>query len=302
MFKLYEPFFLGLPSPSLFVDYFGGTGVTSVWFRRLYPKCRVHLNEMNPDIFGLYSVIQKDYSLFCSYIKDYVNPYLAFSGRFPQKKGLSYEENKKTELFAARKEYYYRLRHLYTDIMKNEQTTQRYALLFFLLQTCMNGYWQTRAADGVWNTPFGKGDEKGEIVRWNILEEFHQVLTTRTEISNKDYIDIIEPGEIPNSIHYFDPPYVNSTIEASAGFTIRDTKALCDRILFLAYRGRTVFFSNKSDPLLLERLKFLSIENFFDIKYTASVNMNTKGSMSDEILAHNNKSVPLPSKLYPDFY
>jgi site-specific DNA-adenine methylase len=52
LLKRYTPFFKGL-RPEYCVDYFGGSGIMSVWFHHLYPEAKLYLNDNTSDILRL---------------------------------------------------------------------------------------------------------------------------------------------------------------------------------------------------------------------------------------------------------
>jgi site-specific DNA-adenine methylase len=289
MLGLYEPFFRGLKSPGVFIDYFGGTGIVSIWFAKMYPYAHVILNEKSEEIYNLWVTIRDEYTDFMTHLKDLDAKYSLIRQQYKPEYiiGVTKGGNKKKTLvgpvYENRKEMYLSLRDRYAN-KQIESKAEKYATLYFMLRTNNNGWWQSRACDGIYYTPFGNGNEVGSIIKLDALNEFHH-MSQRFSLVNNDYIDLIVSES--NSVHYFDPPYINSSTKFSGEFTARETKSLCDRIARLAAQGATVFFSNKTHNMFEERLTQLRFETF-NVRYTASANFEGSGSKAIEFLAHNN--------------
>lgn len=279
MLKKYEPFFSNL-SPSVFVDYFGGTGAVSIWFKELYPNSKIILNEYSEEIHGIHKAIVNNYEEFCSLLKEYDDVYSSLLDLYPTHP----RNGTKSDVYRARKHLYLEFRNRYADLNDFYNDVEKYATLYFMLQTNFNGVWQPRKSDGIYYTPFGNGKQVGSVIRWDELEKFHFCLKN-TSVINHDYVDVLI--EDKNAVHYFDPPYVESYTQFSSLFDEKSTKHLCDRICHIHYRGEKVFFSNKRNKLFDERLHILTFQEM-DVQYTAGRSNTTEGSRSTEILAHNN--------------
>ena len=280
MLKVYEPFFDNLSSTKIFVDYFGGTGAVSVWFKKMYPNTHIILNELSTEIHGIHKALLNDSLEFYKVLRAYDDSYKALRDMYPHHA----RNGPKSDVYRARKQLYLELRERYADTDDFYTDTEKYATLYFLLQTNFNGVWQCRAEDGIYYTPFGNGTQKGSVIRWVELEEFRTCLKYAT-ISNLDYIDVLVSN--PNAVHYFDPPYVESYTKFSDDFDENHTKHLCDRICHVHYRGEKVFFSNKRHVMFEKRLTPLKFEEIM-VQYTAGRNNKSEGTRSVEILAHNN--------------
>ncbi len=313
MLELYRPFFANLENKNCFVDYFGGTGTMSIWVKSLYPHMKILLNELNSEIFGIYDALKNSYGEFLLHAQKLDAEYTAIrergiaqglsmnliskprdkqvitteTGQIEREvKGENYERYYPT----SREAFYYDLRSRYADAPETfSSSVEKSATLYFMLQTNFSGIWQTRSKDGVYYTPFGLGTEKNSRLNLASLFRFHEMLQDAT-ISNQDFRSV-EASR--GSIHYFDPPYIDShTKYQKGGFSAEATKDLCERINTLYNLGECVFFSNKDGDYLRETLSSLKFV-LFPTQYTAGRKNSEEGSRAVEILFHNNKKTAL---------
>lgn len=285
MLEKYNPFFQGLGSKRAFIDYFGGSGTMSLWMHSLYPHFTIVLNELNSEIYSIYSALKRDYKLFLDTVDELDKQYTYIR----QENLLNFADNPKKgkeKSIAERKEFYYALRHLYTntpDLFSSD--AEKAAALYFMLKTNFNGIWQVRAKDGIYNTPFGNGFETKSVINMDALAAFRDMLMV-TEIRNEDF-RALESIHKKRAIHYFDPPYVNSyTNYEKGGFPEETTLALCALMNRLNDQGEKVYLSNKDADILRDNLPAFTFETF-DVKYTAGRKNTLEGSKAVEILAHN---------------
>ncbi len=309
MLESYTPFFAGLEEKTWFIDYFGGTGTMALWAKSLYPHVKIVLNEINPEIFGLYDALKNNYEEFMAYLRTLDTQYshimteglsrglsrdliakprdveVGEKGKMKKIKGLLYE----TYYSISREAFYESLRVRYTNYPETfVSSAEQAATLYFMLQTNFSGIWQARVRDGVYNTPFGLGTEVNSRIDEQTLLGFHTMLQDAI-ILNKDFRDLGTDISRKDAIHYFDPPYTDShTKYQKGGFSAEATQALCSLILSLHKDGETVFLSNKDGEELRNSLQpFLKFE-LFPIQYTAGRKNTEKGSRAVEILFHNN--------------
>lgn len=280
MFEKYDVYFSHFKNKKLdhFVDYFGGTGIMSVWINKNYPDTKITINEFNSQIFGIYCAIKYDYENFLTLVNKIDKIYMAMPHLLD--KTLTKDDINNSE----RKKFYLSLRNQYAsieNIATKKLNTKEAALLYFLMCNNFNGIWQARRSDNVYFTPFGNGWRKNPL-----MDEYKDALDDfRSMIINADIVcGSFENVKIDtnNTIHYFDPPYVNShTRYSDDAFNINHTKIMIQMMNYLNDKGKTVIMSNKESDLFNFNKDF-TIEKF-NVKYTVS----SKQSKAVEILVHN---------------
>lgn len=263
MFPKYEPFFKGLQFDT-FVDLCGGTGATSVWIHQNYPDARIILNEINVDIFGIYTGIKHDYASFIDLVDYYERTYMALEGK----------ENRKAMYLKVREEFheeYYEI-----DVL------DRSAMLYFLLCTNFNGIWQAKSSSGLYYTPFGNGGEKTGIYNRKGMEDF-KAMVDRAEILCGSYEQVVIPD---NSLVFADPPYISSHTQYDKRENFSDLMQFEMAEFLIAHSKKNkIAFCNKDDKMFREIFAGFSFEEF-NVKYTAS-SKDTFGAKATEILVHN---------------
>lgn len=280
MFEKYNVYFEHFKNKKFehFVDYFGGTGIMSVWIKKNYPDVKITLNEFNSQIFGIYKAIKYDYENFLNLVNKIDSIYM----KMPHlaDKSLTKDDINKSE----RKKFYLSLRNQYAsieNIATKDLNTKEAALLYFLMCNNFNGIWQARKSDNVYFTPFGNGWRKNPLMDEykDALDDFHNMIIDADIICGSfENVKV----ETENTIHYFDPPYVNShTRYSDDAFNIDHTMIMIEMMKKIDKENSYVIMSNKESDIFNFENNF-TIEKF-DVKYTIS----SKQSKAVEILVHN---------------
>lgn len=284
MFEKYNPYFEHIKknkSPKTFVDYFGGTGIMSVWIHQNFDDCEIIINEFNSQIVGIYNAIKYDYQIFLEEVKKYDDEYMAMPHLHDD--SLTKENIDNSE----RKKYYLKIREEYAsieNIATKELNTHEAAMLYFMMVNNFNGIWQARKLDASYFSPFGNGWRKNSLLfeYKEALDDFHAMIQNATIVCGS-----FEKLEVPitkNTVHYFDPPYVNSYTRYSDAFNINHTRIMIDIMENINNSGGIVLMSNKSNSDLFDFSDSFNIEKF-DVSYSVS----KRKSKAVEILVHNIK-------------
>ena len=236
--------------------FFGGGAV----FFSLAEGIPTLINDFNPELFNLYSVI-RDSSIELTQILD----------KYTQK----YSED-----------FYYELRKT-----KLENKIELAARTLFLNKTGFNGLFR-RNLKGEFNVPFGKRLKCPALyVLDNILSVSKKLKTTN--IFNEDFETILNMAEDGDFI-YCDPPYEPLSITSSfnnyngLGFSQNEQKRLYECAKQASLKGSFVAISNSSAPFILELYKEFEVKR---ILARRSINSNgLKRGEIDEVL------VVIPSK------
>ena len=234
-----------------FVEPFFGGGAMMIHIYENNPTVKKFvLNDINPEIVGLYTAIKHDVQNFLTALDTYCAVYL------PKTK-------------AERKEYYYEIRKEYATDYNKWTPTQEAACLYFLMKTAFNGIWQsTKWANGRFCTPCGLLNQTTDVYdRANVLE-WHTFLQ-KVDIHSGDWSACTQGLE--GKVFYFmDPPYRDSFTQY--GQTFGD-QAHIDLINFCKaedLKGNYVFYCNRdaADTFYDDNRGQLS-EAKFGITYTA---------------------------------
>lgn len=228
----------------------------------LQPKKAV-INDVNPELVNLYTVIRDNVDELIEELKDYRN-----------------EE-----------EFFYNVRSLDCDETVYSELTniQRAARVHYLNKTCYNGLFRVNMA-GQFNTPFGRY-KNPNIVNEKTLKAVSMLFNkTELKILNVDFEKAVSNCK-KGAFVYFDPPY--DPISDSSSFTgyskggfdraeqVR-LKNLCDR---LNERGVKFLLSNSSTSFIRELYKDYTIEI---IKSKRAINSKgDKRGEIDEVLIRN---------------
>jgi site-specific DNA-adenine methylase len=263
--KLYSPFFQGL-RPEHCIDYFGGSGGMTAWFHHLYPHAKFYLNEKDPALYGLFRCIKEEYEEFLEALRRYKDEYdlLERFGMPVEMQDVYYwlrdemynrclrsPYPDEEERFFGQAEYEYRERY---DFLKG--TPEEHALFYLLRRFSFMG---KNARNNFGDYMVTSGRMSQSLYDLKRLDAF-KTLLDQTELLNKDYSEVNLP--LPKSLHYFDPPYVNSDENFyPLSFGWEETEALCEYVQRLA-EHHTVFISNYDDPQLKKLLKGFQWSSF----------------------------------------
>jgi site-specific DNA-adenine methylase len=287
LLTIYYPFFQGL-HPEHCIDYFGGSGTMSLWFHQLYPQAKVYLNEIDPALYQLFMRIKTQYDEFCRRASFLEAQHYSIECATPAERKEFYRDiRKQYNLFvdfpvnpctipddqwtplvgydtsdvvqallsdAAVMEIlglqsWDELEIIVHDPERNDIDRDIY--YFFLRRFSYSGMNRKRKKNGHYTGNMGERPTQ-KLVMPERLEAFKAMLD-HAELFNTDYrqLDI----QRPKSLHYFDPPYVDSIQNLfTSRFGWDETEALCEYGQRLA-EHHTVFMSNYEHPRLKKLLK-----------------------------------------------
>lgn len=242
----------------VFVEPFFGGGAMMIHMQAINPGIkRFVLNDINPEIVGLYRAIKNDLNLFLSECDVLCDRYL------PMDK-------------ASRKSFYYEIRQQYITDYTNWNPTRESATLYFLMKTAFNGIFQTtKAAKGRFCTPSGLLNQKGRIYDVDNVKEWNKFLQ-RVDIHSGDYRQCLDVGD-DRAFYFFDPPYRDSFTQYAQTFTDQDHSDLIDFCRSADQLGHTVMYCGRdtNDDFYTSRQGDLGMSRY-PITYTAGRRATTE--------------------------
>jgi len=262
LLKIYSPFFEGL-RPQHCIDYFGGSGTISLWFHQLYPEAKLYLNEIDPALYSLFKCIQEEYERFCDEIFDLQRTNAVWKG-IESKKRLYYAirgqyngefdyiiGDNGHELRYENEEDRNELTDLgYIDFGDLEYEVFKHACYLFLRKLSFSGF-NLRNRDGEYTTSAGIRSANQPCYDPKALADFKAMLD-HAVLLNTDYREVDIP--LPRTLHYFDPPYVQSDNLYPFHCHWAQTEELCEYLQRVSEHS-TVFMSNEDHPRLKKWMK-----------------------------------------------
>jgi DNA adenine methylase len=235
-----------------FVEPFFGGGAMMIHIAENCPNIkRFVMNDINPEIVGLYTAIKTDYDNFIKVLDQYCSAYLP----------LSKED---------RKIYYYKVRDDYTMNYKGWGATKEAAVLYFLMKTAFNGIWQTtKTSNGRFATPCGLLKEKDSVYDSVNVKEWN-IFLQKVDIYCGDWKTCVANVKSDKAFFYFDPPYRDSFTQYAQTFTDQDHIDLIDWCKAEDLNGHIVMYCNRQteDSFYADTQGHLAIETY-PITYTA---------------------------------
>ena len=271
MLPLYDNDSLYGLKPTAFVDLFGGTGFTSMYYHARFPDMPIFLNELNKDIYEIYSQIKNNYDDFINRIDKLGNEYLALP--------LPKDNSSRKDFYLDIREDYHSRHPDNPDCTDPMSEADRASTLFFMLSTNFNGIWQAKSSTGVYYTPFGNGNQRN-LYDKEMLMLFHSTLQKAT-LTNLSYEEVT--GYPEGSFIFLDPPYIDSftRYDSRSKFIVSMQEEVA-RWAVNASRKHTIAFCNKDHPMFRDIFKDFDIYEY-DVTYTGGM----KISKACEILVTN---------------
>ena len=253
MLKHYKPF---MPKNVLsYCEPFFGGGAMYIHVIEKYAPKELIINDINSDIIRIYKTIKSDCNSFISLLDEMSEEYLPLDK-------------------AARKDYYYSLRHKHAYDYVSWDSTKEAAVLYFLMKTGFNGIFQLNInTNNRYGTPSGLLNQKDKVYDKDVVEWWNKTLQSTTILSGnwKDSVSYISDKE--DSFIFLDPPYRGSF--TSYGQEFGDDK---QRELISYIQGQkqsTVFLCNRDvNDGFYDNIK-LKIDKF-NITYTAGRRKKTE--------------------------
>lgn len=263
-----------------FVEPFFGGGAMMIHVYQNNPTVKKFiLNDINPEIVGIYTAIKTDIDNFLKRIDTLQAQYLQLSKD-------------------KRKEFYYDLRKQYTTNWKQWNQTEESATLYFLMKTGFNGIWQVnQESNGRFATPCGllnqttKVYDKDNVLEWNTFLQKVDIFCGDWSACTKNVVG--------KAFYFFDPPYRDSF--TSYGQIFGDQQQL-DCIQFCKDADKNshyVMFCNRDsgDTFFTDNQGDLNIF-YYDVTYTAGRRKQTKDAEGNVVAntAKSAKEILLASK------
>lgn len=186
------------------------------------------------------------------------------------------------------KESFYKIRGWdRLDNWQDRDKIEKAARTVYLNKLCFNGLYRINPKKGYFNTPYGS-HRKSELIQLQNARNFVEV-TKEVNFSSDDCFDFSRRKYKPNSLFYFDPPYVNPKEPMKefggylGGFGWEEQLKLRDLCLELYGLGHNVIISN---AMCKETQDLYSKFNHHSVSAPRSISRNADGRQSViEILA-----------------
>lgn len=235
-----------------YVEPFFGGGAMMIHIYENNPNIRRFvLNDINPEIVGLYHAIKNHVAEFIRIVDSYAAQYLPMT-------------------HADRKAFYYATRKEYSTNYQGWGTTEESAILYFLMKTAFNGIWQsTKEANGRFCTPCGLLNHKGSVYDKDNVMEWNRFLQ-KVDIYSGDWQDCVKKVNDEKALFFFDPPYRDSFTQYNQVFSDQQHLDLIDFCKTADLAGNLVMYCNRDagDDFYTKNQGQLNI-NYYDITYTA---------------------------------
>lgn len=235
-----------------YVEPFFGGGAMMIHIYENAPQVkRFVLNDINPEIVGIYTAIKTDV----------VN----FKARMDvlEAQWLPLDKD-------GRKKFFYALRDEYTQRWTQWNATDESATLYFLMKTAFNGIWQTtKTSNGRFATPVGLCNQTTKVYdKWNV-DEWH-IFLQKVDIFCGDWSSCVAKVEGERAFFFMDPPYIDSFTSYGQVFDTQEQLKLLNFCHSADAGGDLVFFCNRDDGsnIWTANQGNLGLE-YYGIKYTA---------------------------------
>lgn len=210
MLKHYKPF---MPkNVNTYCEPFFGGGAMYVYVLKHYSPNELIINDVNSDIVRIYKTIKSDCDSFVKILDEMSDEYLPLDK-------------------AARKDYYYSLRHKHAYDYVSWDSTKEAAVLYFLMKTGFNGIFQLNInTNNRYGTPSGLLNQRTKVYDKDVVEWWNKALQNTQILSGdwKDTVSYVEDKE--NNFVFLDPPYRGSFTSYGQEFTDSDQSSLVDYV------------------------------------------------------------------------
>lgn len=234
-----------------FVEPFFGGGAMMIHINENNPAVkRFVLNDINPEIVGLYRAIKTNVHDFMRECDVYCNQYLPLDK-------------------ASRKSFYYDIRQQYITDYPNWDPVKESATLYFLMKTAFNGIFQsTKEAKGRFCTPSGLLNHKGKVYEVDNVLEWNKFLQ-KVDIYSGDWSACVDKID-GRAFYFFDPPYRDSFTQYGQVFGDAQHLALIDFSKKADANGHYVFYCNREagDSFYTDNKGQLNLSKY-EVTYTA---------------------------------
>ena len=253
MLKHYKPF---MPKNVLsYCEPFFGGGAMYIHVIEKYAPKELIINDINSDIIRIYKTIKSDCNNFISLLDEMSEEYLPLDK-------------------AARKDYYYSLRHKHAYDYVSWDSTKEAAVLYFLMKTGFNGIYQVNInTNNRYGTPSGLLNQKDKVYDKDVVEWWNKALQSTTILSGNWKDSVSYMSDTTDSFIFLDPPYRGSF--TSYGQEFGDDKQIELISYVQGQKQSTVFLCNRDvNDGFYDNIN-LKIDKF-NITYTAGRRKKTE--------------------------
>lgn len=270
MLKHYKPF---MPkNVNTYCEPFFGGGAMYIHVLNNYNPKELIINDVNVDIVRIYKTIKSDCDSFVKILDELSADYLPLDK-------------------AARKDFYYSLRHKHAYDYVSWDSTKEAAVLYFLMKTGFNGIFQlNKNTNDRYGTPSGLLNQKDKVYDKDVVQWWNKALQN-THILSGDWKDCVSyVNDKENNFVFLDPPYRGSFTSYGQEFTDNDQLDLLNYVkqnkntnVFLCNRDiEDGFYDNNLDNLKMDK---------FPVTYTAGRRKKTdegfEAKPATEVLIRN---------------
>lgn len=247
MIKHYKPH---IPKDGkLYIEPFCGSGAMFLYVRTNIPSYRDFvLNDTNSEIVNLYIQVRDNLQDILWGMDNLSEEYLALS-------------------IPDRRDFYYNLRHEYTECAHIWSPVREAFTLYFLLKTCFNGIWQTtKASKGRFGTPCGRlmhtagVYDKVNTADWSMLLQ-------DVKICSEDWRQMARYDH-KDAWFFMDPPYRGGHMNYGSEFSDNHQLSVLD---FMRSADSDVTLCNRDlgDNFFTRHLPYGYSMTTIDVIYTA---------------------------------
>lgn len=251
------------------VDLFSGAGVMSLYFRGLYPNSTIVMADYNKELTTLYKCLQDSPDAFKNELTTLTQDFCG---------GKSPCNAYKTSPDVFRNGFYNSLRNTYIRFNDRLTVIEKSAMLYLMLRTCNNGYWQPIKSlnPSLFGTPFAFKPRGFDYkpVDWGLIEDYENLLKTNVSVINGDFEGVLKSLNLcENTLIYLDPPYEGcGNVYSAEGWSTYDTERLIswmnDHV-----ESCDIVMSNMNRPIFHENLdKKFNIRSIDDVHRSAGNN------------------------------
>jgi len=246
-----------------------GGGSVFMYVAENYDFDRGILNDINPDVIGLYKVIRDETDLLLEELDELVS---------------EFRKKEKTE----QEKFYYKRRKDYNQIREsgNEDKVRKTALLIFLDRTCYNGLYRENSG-GNFNSAFWDYDEGRRIYIEEDIRKLSDFLD-RCELYSLDFAKLFaqEINIGKEDFVFFDPPYLSSEFDYYQGgeFEYKDHRRLFELSRMLTREGNYVIACNSDSDVVRELYSSSELFNINRVSAKVSITCNPEGRGSNDEL------------------
>lgn len=222
--KQYKPH---LPTGfDVYIEPFFGGGAMFCWAYLQNPQAKFVLNDRNESLMQVYGCVRDALPEFKARLDALSQEYLPLG-------------------HAARKEFYYRIRHAHAWDYESWSKPFEAATQYFLLRTGFNGLWQiNQNTNGRFGTPAGLLNHGTQVYDAENLEAWHEALQGAT-LSAQSYSRVLTRNVRRGTFVFMDPPYRGGFTKYGVDFDDDRQRQVLEAFERCGTQGAYVMLSNR---------------------------------------------------------